>query len=112
MSRNTAVFDSLRSLGFAGISGTYAPVGSAFQHITRVICFTNLTDADILVSNYNLVDNLIIPAGGFKLFDLNTNRSENNTFWSLPIGTHIYIKTDGTATSGSFYVECLYAQGD
>jgi hypothetical protein len=36
-----AHFESLRTLGFAGISGTYAAVGVPLLHQVRAFCITN-----------------------------------------------------------------------
>lgn len=109
---NVAVIDTLRTLNFSGISGTYAPVGSSFGHVTRLICFTNNTNGDMLVSTDGVNDMLFLPANSFKLFDLATNRADYNSLWCFPEKLQILVKQSTAATSGDFYVECIYASGE
>jgi len=112
---DVATVDTLRVLNFSGISATYAEVGTAFAHLTRILCFTNNTNGDIIVSFDGITDNVIMPATSFKLFDLNTNRGETNASWTFPAGTQIYVKEESIAakpTSGDFYVECIYQRGE
>lgn len=106
-----AYFDTLRSIAFGGISGTYAAVGTPFTVNPRIICFTNLTNGDLIVSDdsTNSTGKLIIPAGGFKLFDLQSNMDTNtDDGFVLNKGTQIYVKQSSAPSSGAFYVELIY----
>jgi len=108
---DVATVDALRVINFSAISGTYAQVGTALEYITRIICFTNNTDGDLIVSlsrGAPFEDNLIMPAGSFKLFDLTTNKGQVNTTWVFPPGTPFYVKQLTAPTSGNFYVECIH----
>jgi hypothetical protein len=109
---NVAIIDTLRSLNFSGISGTYAQVGTPLTHITRIICLTNNTNGDLFVSNDGVTDNLFMPANSFKLFDLATNRSDYNSTWSFSDGMPFFVKQSTAPTSGDFYIECVYASGE
>ena len=51
-----AFIDTLRSLGFAGISGAYATVGAPFDFQVRLICITNNTAGDMFFTDDNTVD--------------------------------------------------------
>lgn len=102
--------DNLRSLAFGSISGTYAAVGVPFLHPVRLICLTNTTDGDMLFSDDGVNDKLFIPAGGFKLFDLTTNRFNGAQYWVLPIHTQLYVKQSTAPTLGAVYIECLWGQ--
>jgi len=102
--------DPLRILGFASISGTYAAIGTAFLHPVRLICFTNTTDGDMFFSDDGVNDKLFIPKGGFKLFDLTTNRYKITTQWVLAEGTQFYVKQSSAPTLGSVYIECLWGE--
>lgn len=103
--------DALRSLGFASIAATYNPVGSASLYQTRIICFTNTTDADVVFSTDTSTDRLIVAAGGFKLFDITTNhRPENQDDFCFAIGTQWYVRYLAVPTKGSVYIENVYAQ--
>jgi hypothetical protein len=100
--------DQLRSLAFGSITGTYAAVGTALANQTRLICFTNTTDADVLVSIDGTNNYLIVPAGSFKLFDLCTNRLNSSQSWVFQPGTQFYVKTAGSPSKGAFYIEALW----
>lgn len=106
----TVSIDPLRTLGFASISGTYAAVGTPFLHPVRLICFTNTTDGDIFFSDDGVTDKLFIPKGGFKLFDLTTNRYKITTQWVLAEGTQFYVKQSSAPTLGGVYIECLWGE--
>jgi hypothetical protein len=103
-------FDTLRSLAFGSISGSYAAVGSQFANPVRLICFTNNTDGDMFFSVDGVNNNLFVAAGSFKLFDLTTNRTNQAQYWMLPIGTQFYVKQSTAPSKGAVYIECLWGQ--
>lgn len=106
-----AQVDSLRTLAFGSITGSYTVVGTPFGFQARIICFTNTTDQDVLFSNDGTTDKLIVPAGSFKLFDVTMNhRPVNMDDFSFPIGTQWYVKYASAPSSGAVYVEVVYAQ--
>jgi hypothetical protein len=108
-----AEIDPLRSLAFGSISGTYAAVGIAFTHPVRVICITNNTDGDMVFSNDGITDKLFLAKGSFKLFDLNTNHDGGlNQGLKIRVGTVMYVKQVSAPTTGSVYIENIYAFGD
>lgn len=102
-------FDTLRSLAFGSISGTYAAVGSSFQNPVRLICITNNTDGDMLFSFDGVNNHVFVPSHSFKLFDLTTNRQQNENSFEIIAGTQVYVKQSTAASSGSVYVETIYA---
>lgn len=109
MTNQVAVnFDTLRSLAFGSISGSYAAVGSQLGFPVRLICFTNNTDGDMFVSVDGSTNCLFIAAGSFKLFDIGTNRILPAPMWSIASGTQFYIKQSTAPSKGAFYIECLY----
>jgi hypothetical protein len=110
MSQQVVRVDSLRSLAAGSISGTYAPVGTSFQHNMRLVRFQNTTDAGITLSFDGVADNLYLPSQTFLLFDITTNRLGNLTTWCFQNGTQVYAA--GSPSMGAVYVECLYGQGD
>ncbi len=105
-------FDTLRSLGFASISGTYAAVGAALSvPDTRIICITNKTQGDMIFSTdaTNSSGQLFIPAGSFKLFDLTANCIPGkDDGYFIKQGTIFYVKQVTAPVSGSVYIEYLY----
>jgi hypothetical protein len=105
-------FDSLRTLGFAGISATYAAVGTAAAVPgIRMMCITNKTAGDMIfsISNTNVDGNLFIPAGSFKLFDFTSNivPGKDDSFF-VAQGTIWYVKQVTAPTSGAVYIEYVY----
>ncbi len=102
--------DALRSLGFASISVTYAPVGAPFTHPMRLIKFTNTTDADLLISFDDVNDNMVVPKGSFTLFDCTTNKTLPDSTFVFANGTQVWVK--GSPTLGTFYIEVVFGQGD
>lgn len=112
MFTNKAEVDALRTLAFGSISGTYTAVGGPFGYQARIICFTNLTDANVLFTTDVTKDEVIVAAGGFKLFDVTINhRPVNQDDFCFGIGTQWYVKQETTGpSSGSVYIEVVYAQ--
>lgn len=111
MSTNRAYFDTLRSLAFGSISGTYAAVGVATTIQPRIICITNDTDAGMIFSDDNTVaaGKLYLPRGTFKLFDITANfRAGSDDNFILPEGMIIYVKQASAPSAGAVYVEYLY----
>ena len=66
-----ADFESLRSLGFAGISGVFASVGGPTENPIRAFRLLNLTDADMYFTNDVTMSKWYVPAGSFVLYDVN-----------------------------------------
>jgi hypothetical protein len=104
-------FDTLRSLAYTGISGSYAQVGAAFAYPARIVKISNNTNADILVSFDGTTNHDYVAAGGFVLYDYSTNK--NNTdiggYFFQAIGTQVYVLSSGSPSSGSVYVTVIYA---
>ncbi len=109
MSEAPVKFETVRSLGFAAISASYAAIGTAFLHPIQIICITNNTVGDMIFSfDGGVTDHLFIAAGSYKLFDLCTNRTKLTTQFSIAQGTIISVKQSTAPMSGSVYVECIY----
>lgn len=111
MSAKRVYFDTLRSLAFGAISGTYAAVGSALTVEPRIICLTNDTDAGMIFSDDsgNSTGKLYLPKGTFKLFDLTANLvpGKDDSF-VIKKGTIIYVKQASAPGSGGVYLEYIY----
>ncbi len=112
MSAKKVYFDTLRSLAFGSISGTYAALGTPFTVNARIICFTNKTQGDVILStdNTNADGQILVPAGSFKLYDLTANLvpGKDDSF-VIAIGTQFYVKQVTAPISGSVYIENVYA---
>jgi hypothetical protein len=111
MFTNQAKVDTLRSLANGSIGATYTAVGPPFGFQARIICFTNTTNEDVMFSMNGTTDQLIVPAGSFKLFDITMNhRPVNMDDFCFAIGTQWYVKYVSAPSSGSVYIEVVYAQ--
>lgn len=112
MSAKKVYFDTLRSLAFGSISATYAAVGTPFTVEARIICFTNKTQGDMILSvdNTNVDGQILVPAGSFKLYDLTANLvpGKDDNF-VIAKGTQFYVKQVTAPVSGSVYIENVYA---
>src|SRR5687767_12336780 len=112
MSAKKVYFDTLRSLAFGGISGSYAAVGSALTVNPRIMCITNKTQGDMIFStdNTNADGQIIVPAGSFKLYDLTANLvPEKDDSFVIAVGTQFYVKQVAAPVSGAVYIEFVYA---
>lgn len=110
MTAKRVYFDTLRSLAFGSISGTYAAIGAVLAHNPRIICFTNNTQGGIVISDDGVNDRLFLPPGSFKLFDLTANMvPHKDDNWVIAIGTQFYVKDATAPVSGAVYIEILYA---
>ena len=112
MSAKKVYFDTLRSLAFGSISGTYAALGTPFTQEARIICFTNKTAGDMILStdNTNADGQIFLPAGAFKLYDLTANLvpGKDDNF-VIAKGTQFYVKQVTAPVSGAVYIEDVYA---
>ena len=112
MSAKKVYFDTIRSVAFGGISGTYATVGTPFTTEARIICFTNKTQGDMIFSTDNTVADgqIFVPAGTFKLYDLTANLVPGKDYWFVVAkGTQFYVKQSTAPVSGAVYIENVYA---
>tara|TARA_R110000868_G_scaffold347506_1_gene608531 strand:+ start:667 stop:993 length:327 start_codon:yes stop_codon:yes gene_type:complete len=104
-----AYFDEIRSLAFGGISGAYAVVGAPFDFNARMICFSNLTQGDMMFTDDNTMDKIIVPARSFKLWDIQANmNSQFDDKFVLPVNIQFYVKQITAPVSGSVYIENIY----
>src|ERR1700722_7336843 len=114
MFTNKAQVDTLRTLAFGSIEATFVAVGPPQAFQSRIICFTNTTDVDVVFSMDGTTDQVIVPAGGFKLLDITTNhRPVNQDDFCFSNGTQWYVRylsAPTSPTSGDVYIEIIYEQ--
>jgi len=103
-----ADFESLRSLGFAGISGVFASVGGPTENPIRAFRLLNLTDADMYFTNDVTMSKWYVPAGSFVLYDVQSNINKKDDKSVFAIGTQFSVKEVTAPSSGLVCVECLY----
>jgi len=103
-----AGFEALREVAFGSITSSYAALGSSLTGHVRILCLTNSTDKDILVSFDGTTDNLRLFTGSYKLLDFTTNRVQDDGLF-LPVGTQIYVKYSSAPASGSVWADTINA---
>ena len=102
-------FESIKTLGFAGISAAYATVGAVTGKTIKAFCVSNDTEGDMYFSIDGVVDHMYLAAGSFRLYDLQSNMNSNDDdSFVLSVGTQFYVKQITAPVSGSVYVECIY----
>ena len=102
-----AIPETLRSLAFGSISGSYAAVGSPLVYPSRILIITNKTDKDMLFSVDGTNDHFIVPTGTSQLIDLNSNRDGNKNSFVFAVGTQFYVKQVSAPGSGSVYIATI-----
>ena len=100
-------WDLLRSIASSGVSSSYATVGTKFTFPARIVKIVNNSNEDATVSIDGVNDYDYVPAGGFSLYDLGTNRGNSSPEAAFAQGTQISVK--GTSGSGNIYVVVIYA---
>jgi hypothetical protein len=100
--------EPVRSLGFASIAVGYMGVGTAIAHPASQIFIQNLTDATLMFSLNGVDDHFPLPANGFFLDDIVSNKSLGQGLF-LAQGDRLYVKELGVPTSGSVYFTVFYA---
>lgn len=106
-----AKVDAIRSVAYGSITGSYVALGSALTYPARIICFTNTTNEDVFLSTDGSTDQILVPAGSFKLFDITTNhRPVNHDDFCFASGTQFYVRYSSMPSQGAVYIEVVYAQ--
>ncbi len=106
-----AFFEALRTLGFAGISGSYAAVGAPLTQMVRAFCITNNTQGDMIFSLDNTVaaGHMFIARGSYKLYDVQANmNTQFDDKYVIAIGTQFYVKQSTAPVAGDVYIECMF----
>ena len=101
-------FEPVRSIAFGSITGSFVAFGTPFAHPIRIMCITNTTDKDMFFSINGTDIQIVVVAGGFKLFDFSTNSFLNAKDFALPKGTQVYIQYSAAPGSGNVYLEAVY----
>jgi hypothetical protein len=110
MAFEVVTVEPLRSVAGGFIVAGYASVGTTpYDSPIRLVCFTNTTDQNVVVSLDGIIDNFIVPHDGFKLLDLSTNKVQTGTIWCFPVGTLFWIRNESgiNPVRGNFYIEAL-----
>lgn len=104
------VFEPQRTLGFAAIGAAYMGVGTAVDHPIRQFFIQNLTDVTLQFSFDGIHDHFPLPANGFFLDDVTSNKSSVSAGFYLAQGDRLYVKQLGVPTTGSVYFSVMYGR--
>ena len=102
-------FEPIRALGFAAIGAGYMGVGTSIDHPARQIFIQNLTDVPLMFSFDGITDHFPLPANGFFLNDISSNRTGQSGEFCMAIGDRLYAKELGAAPAvGNVYFSVIY----
>jgi hypothetical protein len=101
-------FEPLRSLAYTSISGTYMGVGTALAHPARQILVQNLTDVLMTFSWDGIHDHFVLPANGFLLLDITSNKTILHGGFFIAEGSRLYVNTAGSPSTGGVYFSSMY----
>ncbi|MCK5435996.1 MAG: hypothetical protein KAI88_05155, partial [Nitrosomonadaceae bacterium] len=101
-----AFFEPIKTLAFGGISGAYATVGAVTDKPCRVICISNATQGDMYFTVDSSEDQMFVPAGSFKLYDIQANQNpRSDDSYVLEVGTQFYVKQITAPVDKAVYIE-------
>lgn len=102
--------ESVRTLAFGSITGTYADVGAVTANPIRIIMVKNTTDTSVTVSaDDGTTDWFDIPAGGADTLDVYANGGDDGA--GLPVAAQFQAKHQGAAaTEGKVIIQCYYVE--
>lgn len=106
-----AKFSTVRSIAYSSIMATYATLDAPFLEPLRSFRLINDTDGKIFISVDGQFDYFFLPANSFVLYDVSANSVPNYPLRTQD-GLQLYIKYLTAPTTGSFYVESMYAKGE
>ena len=84
--------DTLRTLEYCAISGTYMGIGTGFTKPIRLLYVQNLTDVILVFSLDGINDHFPLVRDGYMILDITTNKSRDGG-WFIAEGQRLYVKT-------------------
>lgn len=103
------LFEPQRSIAFGAIGAAYMGVGTALNHPIRQFLIQNLTDATLQFSFDGINDHFPLPANGFFLNDISSNKTKSPGFF-IAEGDRLYVKTLGVPTTGAVYFTVAFGR--
>lgn len=103
------LFEPVRTLAAGAVAVGYMGVGTAVDHPLRQFFLQNLTDATLMFSFDGVNDHFPLPASGFFLNDITSNKSVSQGFF-LAEGERLYVRQLDVPTTGSVYFSVMYGK--
>lgn len=100
-------FEPVRSLVQSSIVSGYTAIGTPLLYPAHLILVQNNTDALVMFSTDGVNDHFPLPANGYIILDVTSNKSLAQGFFIMA-GTTFFVKQIGTPTTGSVYVTSMY----
>lgn len=102
-------FEEERTLDHSLIGASYTAVGSVFANPVRVFFVQNLTDVVLRFSLDGITNHFSLPTNGFFLIDVTTNKTKDDGLY-IAEGDRLYVKEDGTPSSGDVRLSIAYGE--
>jgi len=103
-----ALFEPVRTLGFAAIGAGYVGVGTSLNFPARQIFIQNFTDAPLMFSFDGVNDHFPLASDSFLLDDLTSNKTLETGYF-IEKGSRLYVKTMGAVpTVNDVWFSVLY----
>lgn len=102
--------EPVRSTAFGSISGSYVGIGSAFANPVHWFMVQNLTDQAVMISWDGINDHFPLPANGYVIMDVGSNKTLTGGTFMVAQGTRFYVKalTGVLPGVGSVYLSIFY----
>ncbi len=93
-------------------AGSYIGLGTSFANPIHWFYLQNFTDKDLMFSWDGINDHFPLPAGGYIIMDVTSNKTVMGGSFMIAKGTRFYVKYfDGAPTAGkSVYLATFYGQ--
>ena len=103
-------FEELREAAFGALAAGNSAGGATSDH-TRLVSFFNTTDKDVYISLNGVTNHIRLATGTGQVLDLTTNKVRDDGLF-IDQGTTFYVKrASGAPTSGSLWIQVMYADG-
>lgn len=103
-----ALFEPVRTLGFAAIGAGYVGVGTSLNFPARQIFIQNFTDVPLMFSFDGINDHFPLASDSFLLDDLTSNKTLETGYF-IAKGDRLYVKQMGAApTVNAVWFSVLY----
>ncbi len=103
------LFEPVRSLAYTSVASGYTAIGTPLVNPARQVFVQNDTDVTLMFSIDGTNDHFPLPASGFLLLDITSNKTTEQGFY-IAQGTTFYVKEVGTPSSGNVYVSVMYGK--
>lgn len=105
-----AISEELREIEASTITTDFKLIGSTFSNQSRMLYIQNLTDKELRFSFDGTTENFVLPAYGYKSYDIQANAEPNSRFFMKDTyGVYVKYKAPVTAPTagGHVYIDTI-----